>query len=484
MKPYKLFILVLSMLMLLLCSCDGFIANPSISEHSPGTPNKATPNRFSDYDKFPLPYETELKVSSDGGQLILSKQQALEDYDALWEILEDNYPYFETIKNELGLDWREVKDTYRTELISVCTGPSILQDNYINVINNCLNQFESIGHLYIIQPFLYQYMVDVFRSVVESSGGNQNPDSKEEADTMADMLSRTLSIIESQKVKTFYDYYENLIPSPTPASTEGSTQLYPQEQLLYEEVRQTIIEDTVGDGIPYIKITGFTWSSSECTPIAIKMIQDYFEANSEADEIIIDIQGNGGGNDVVWMDGIISHISCEPLIQYGMIGVKDGKFNRFMWDAEQPFSSELQEIDSETWNKTFPDLNMEDFAYLKFYSNETTYTPHEDSICFQGQLWMLIDSSNYSASDAFASFCKATGFARLVGETTGGNGRGGQPYTFALPNSGLLVYFDPYFSLNPDGSCNAIAGTRPDIETKAGMTALETCLEAIGRDKD
>jgi len=49
-----------------------------------------------------------------------------------------------------------------------------------------------------------------------------------------------------------------------------------------------------------------------------------------------------------------------------------------------------------------------------------------------------------------------------------------------LPNSGLLVYFDPYFSLNPDGSCNAIAGTRPDIETKAGMTALETCLEAIG----
>lgn len=159
----------------------------------------------------------------------------------------------------------------------MCTGPSILQDNYINVINNCLNQFESIGHLYIIQPFLYQYMVDVFRSVVESSGGNQNPDSKEEADTMADMLSRTLSIIESQKVKTFYDYYENLIPSPTPASTEGSTQLYPQEQLLYEEVRQTIIEDTVGDGIPYIKITGFTWSSSECTPIAIKMIQDYLK---------------------------------------------------------------------------------------------------------------------------------------------------------------------------------------------------------------
>ena len=136
MKPYKLFILVLSMLMTLLCSCDGFIANHSIPEHSPGMPDKTTTNRFSDYDKFPLPYETALKVSSDGEQLILSKQQALEDYDALWEMLEDNYPYFETIKNELGLDWREVRDTYRTELISVCRGSSILQDNYIIEASN------------------------------------------------------------------------------------------------------------------------------------------------------------------------------------------------------------------------------------------------------------------------------------------------------------------------------------------------------------
>ena len=112
MKRYKLFILVLSLLMTLLCSCDGFIANHSIPELSPGMPDKTTTNRFSDYDKFPLPYETALKVSSDGEQLILSKQQALEDYDALWEMLEDNYPYFETIKNELGLDWREVRDTY------------------------------------------------------------------------------------------------------------------------------------------------------------------------------------------------------------------------------------------------------------------------------------------------------------------------------------------------------------------------------------
>ena len=139
MKRYKLFILVLSMLMTLLCSCDGFIANHSIPEHSPGMPDKTTTNRFSDYDKFPLPYETALKVSSDGEQLILSKQQALEDYDALWEMLEDNYPYFETIKNELGLDWREVRDTYRTELIS---RPSICHST---VFVSTHGRFFSIG---------------------------------------------------------------------------------------------------------------------------------------------------------------------------------------------------------------------------------------------------------------------------------------------------------------------------------------------------
>ena len=82
-----------------------------------------------------------------------------------------------------------------------------------------------------------------------------------------------------------------------------------------------------------------------------------------------------------------------------MIGVKDGKFNRFMWDAEQPFPSEFQEIDSETWNKTFPDLNMEDFGHLKFYSYENTCTQHLISF-FSGPCWLIYNVVNgaYSAA--------------------------------------------------------------------------------------
>ena len=87
MKPYKLFILVLSMLMTLLCSCDGFIANHSIPEHSPGMPDKTTTNRFSDYDKFPLPYETALKVSSDGEQLISKRLKTMMPYGKCWRII-------------------------------------------------------------------------------------------------------------------------------------------------------------------------------------------------------------------------------------------------------------------------------------------------------------------------------------------------------------------------------------------------------------
>lgn len=36
MMKRKVSVIVLSMLMTLLCSCDGFIANHSIPEHSPG----------------------------------------------------------------------------------------------------------------------------------------------------------------------------------------------------------------------------------------------------------------------------------------------------------------------------------------------------------------------------------------------------------------------------------------------------------------
>ncbi len=51
------------------------------------------------------------------------------------------------------------------------------------------------------------------------------------------------------------------------------------------------------------------------------------------------------------------------------------------------------------------------------------------------------------------------------------------------PYSGLIVEYEPYLSFNPDGSCNGIKGTQPDLVPEEGQSALDACLAAIHAEK-
>ena len=54
---------------------------------------------------------------------------------------------------------------------------------------------------------------------------------------------------------------------------------------------------------------------------------------------------------------------------------------------------------------------------------------------------------------------------------------------FALPNSGMLYQYAPFYCMNPDGSCNEFGGAKPDID--AGREdALEVCLREIAKEED
>ncbi|MFQ7853800.1 MAG: S41 family peptidase [Flavonifractor plautii] len=91
---------------------------------------------------------------------------------------------------------------------------------------------------------------------------------------------------------------------------------------------------------------------------------------------------------------------------------------------------------------------------------------------------MLVDESVYSASESFVLFCQQTGFATLVGRTTGGDGIGAMdPVYLQLPNSGILIQYTVPFGLNPDGSSNEEMGTTP-ICLPGGGTPLITALRA------
>jgi len=73
--------------------------------------------------------------------------------------------------------------------------------------------------------------------------------------------------------------------------------------------------------------------------------------------------------------------------------------------------------------------------------------------------------------------CKETGFATLVGETSGGSTTA--PQTMVLPQSKLVVRLQHRMGLKPDGTSFEEEGTRPDVFSLPGLSALETCLMLI-----
>ncbi|MCL2168387.1 MAG: hypothetical protein FWB74_00005, partial [Defluviitaleaceae bacterium] len=74
-------------------------------------------------------------------------------------------------------------------------------------------------------------------------------------------------------------------------------------------------------------------------------------------------------------------------------------------------------------------------------------------------------------------FIDETGFATLVGETSGGY-FGGYRANIHLPNSGVVLTFDVVYLTDSRGQAFE-EGTRPHYFNLEGMDALETVLALI-----
>jgi C-terminal processing protease CtpA/Prc len=92
-------------------------------------------------------------------------------------------------------------------------------------------------------------------------------------------------------------------------------------------------------------------------------------------------------------------------------------------------------------DEQLPNLPSEALKMFKTYSKNTDVIIPQESVGFKGKIYLLVDSSVYSASEGLAAFAKGTGFAKVVGSRTGGDGLGMDPLVVALPNSGMCSGF-------------------------------------------
>ena len=414
------------------------------------------------FQNFPFPNDTELQLNKDKTQVIFTRQQAFKDYYILWEILVENCPVIDAAKDIKGIDWQNIKSRYEDILSArIGTDNIITQNEFFDFIMVCLLEFQHIGHINAVPYSLYESYLSFL----------DKPDASE-------YEKNQLALLESEKVKNLYSYFAS-----EQNQKYNATEKMPEPSMSSEDVEDLLFENGIFDyseieGVPYVKVRSCLSPGTDEGDALINLLHETFAESKDAKNIIIDMQGNDGGATRAWIEGIVIPLLGEALPPYYILcGVKSGALNQYFWGGVNPPTDESAET-MDAILKIFPSLKEEILSEFDAFSIQRNSISHSN-VGFEGNIWVLVDDGTYSAADQFAIFCKRTGFATLVGTETGGNGAGSTPYMFALPNSGLLVRYEAFYAFNDDGTCNAIVGTKPDIEAKEGQTALEACLEQI-----
>lgn len=389
----------------------------------------------------------------------ITNEQMIDDYEYLWKTLKENYPYF-GVAERIGIDIDKIYKDYK-EKIKNCKNDF----EYYNLIKNFTREWKGLGHLNLLDAYELQYYITTYISVSASSQEMQK-----HYKPWLEALNAPLTL------KNYALFYLMMNPPELLAimDMEKNNQIDEEKQ---QQKSSNITTEILEEGkTAYMKINSFGYELIEQSrPVII----NFYNEVKDYDNLIIDITDNSGGSYDFWKQLIVLPNVDKKLesTTYNLFML--GENNKIYIDYEN--RKPIKELPQ------FKKINLEDLKNFDAFVEETTIIePIEPQKLFNGKIWVLVGSNVYSASENFAVFCKNTGFATLVGTNTGGDGIGSDPAFISLPNTGLLIKYSFDYGINSDGSGNEEFGTTPDIVSKEGETALETCLRGIknGDEKD
>lgn len=454
-------------------------------------------------------YHRSLKVDNKR-YIQLSAKEKSEDFDYAYNILKDNFPFFDTGKKMTGFDWLAHKKEFEDEIKNTKNDTEFFEKIY-KIFSSVQNP-----HTYIADPQCYSWLMQTYKGYESSAWGNvlNNSKTQEKYKYWTKLLKdkyeiyyipiyfkyvegkyvvykNSFGIPEGYILKEinnidvdkyvkglidrrylYYDYKKNKpyvrnldITSDkdenisfTFESSEGKelkmklkTQKYtydPYANYSEDDVVSTKILDK--NKTAYIKVTSM---ANNFEKYYSKMIDFYKEIN-DYPNLIIDIRENGGGADSFWENNIVSPLISSSLTSKNYILFRNGSYIKPFLD-ETIGSGYITSINDKPYFNKFKN------KFWGFVSLNNTVSPC-DAAGFKGRIYLLVDDGVYSSAESFASFAKDTKFASLIGTATGG-GMGVNPAVAKLPNSGLVFNFAISCGLNSDGSINEETHTKPDI---------------------
>lgn len=372
----------------------------------------------------------------------LSKEQMYQDYDYMWEIISENYPYAGVAERVTGLDFNQVKVKYRNKIALVEN-----DKEFFNLVEECLAQYGGCGHMMALSKDAY------FNHMLISYRYKENPTHE-----------FLYNVMNNKTSKYFYQYDQkgtvksNQSPKESNAVTNNNASIK-ASAVTYKKYKN--------NKIAYIKIKSFNNLENDK-----KEIQQFFNTLKGYNSLIIDIRGNTGGNAEYWRNYLVLPNLKEKATYHETMLLRGEISKKFV-----SLVCELQPISKLNITK-YSKLNMSDIKMMgNFTTNSYEYKKSKKPE-FTGNIYLLVDHKVYSAAEGLAYFCKSTGWATIIGENTGGDGMLMNPMVCVLKNSGICFQFTAQLGLNLDGSSNEEVGTNPDILCKPS-NALKVCLQEI-----
>ncbi|MCI8933497.1 MAG: hypothetical protein HFE80_03165 [Clostridiaceae bacterium] len=391
---------------------------------------------------------------------VISRKDALEDYDYLWETLEENYPFFGVAERKYGLDVQQLKQEYRQQLEGM--GKEIDFLEFYQLMEECIGQFRNLGHIFLYPSNLYFEDKKEIVHVMQAMNQTSNP-----------LLENRVDIYTNPEVQQRYEFLQQHSGEESNRTLEHSG-----------EMSSNLILERKNDKILYMKIKSF--AGEYLGEESQKEIAEFLQQNADTPYLVIDVCGNPGGYTNYWSDYIVAPNISESICALYFCVTPYGENSEKWLKIDERDQSQLKNQLDELYQ--LPKINIDDLKNIRYYDKDKyCISPNRHERLYKGQIFLLIDSGTCSAADSFAYFCKQTGFATVLGqENTHGSGPGGNFAMDRLPHSNLLFRYRPVLALDMDGAALEEFGVAPDVllpsrakNSNDKISALAACLSYI-----
>jgi hypothetical protein len=250
----------------------------------------------------------------------------------------------------------------------------------------------------------------------------------------------------------------------------------------------------VNGKVAYLHIQQMT--SYESSQGEAQILKEFFAKLKDVPALIIDKRGNGGGDSRFWLLNVVRPLATHPLAEQGGSVVWAGEYIRPFLVANDSLGAKIEGMTSrsdildkgnlasvltqEQLRNLPPEVLGPGFEAPRV--SETTILPSGEHP-YGGKVFLLVDPTVFSSSEGFAQFCRATGWATVVGECTGGDSGGSTPAMVTLPNSRIPVFFPSGMGLNPDFTANEEMHTMPDVVVERSPEDLIKYVQAVSGGK-